>query len=182
MNELLDGSSSGYEGICHKCGTVIKTNIQGNELGTHICGPREELEKKINDAGSAYIIKEHLDAEEISGYDIGIFREMFVAGALSPEAAEFHTHALRIEMVAKCAKIQEEQYRKGFAEEADKALKTLSCHVYTSREVKKLLKQCWKASHEYADQVIRIVSGLSNFDKPTLPDRKTWINQTLKKS
>lgn len=36
-NELPDGTSSGYEGYCPKCNAIIETNIQGNEIGTHIC-------------------------------------------------------------------------------------------------------------------------------------------------
>jgi hypothetical protein len=43
MDELPDGSSSGYEGICPKCKMIIKTNIQGNELGTHVCEPKIKL-------------------------------------------------------------------------------------------------------------------------------------------
>lgn len=40
MGELLpDGSIGGYEGFCSKCGEVISTNIQGNEIGKHICNP-----------------------------------------------------------------------------------------------------------------------------------------------
>lgn len=34
---LPDGSLGGYEGYCHRCGETIKTNIQGNEIGTHAC-------------------------------------------------------------------------------------------------------------------------------------------------
>ena len=49
MNELPNGDSSGYEGICPKCKTVIKTNIQGNELGTHICNQMKDLENKIEE-------------------------------------------------------------------------------------------------------------------------------------
>lgn len=35
--ELPDGTRGGYEGYCPKCNKVIKTNIQGNEIGRHEC-------------------------------------------------------------------------------------------------------------------------------------------------
>lgn len=48
MGEILpDGSIQGYSGYCPKCGEVIKTNMQGDEMGTHECCPmsieREEV-------------------------------------------------------------------------------------------------------------------------------------------
>jgi len=40
MGEILpDGSIQGYEGYCPKCGKIIKTNSQGNEMGKHKCDP-----------------------------------------------------------------------------------------------------------------------------------------------
>ena len=36
-DELPDGTRGGYEGYCPKCGTVIQTNIQGNEISEHNC-------------------------------------------------------------------------------------------------------------------------------------------------
>jgi len=35
--EPIPSGSSGYEGYCPKCHKIIKTNIQGNELGKHNC-------------------------------------------------------------------------------------------------------------------------------------------------
>ncbi len=37
--ELPDGTMGGYQGYCPKCGEIIKTNIQGNEIGEHDCKP-----------------------------------------------------------------------------------------------------------------------------------------------
>lgn len=43
MGETLpDGTIGGYEGYCPVCGQVIKTNIQGNEIGEHTCNPTNE--------------------------------------------------------------------------------------------------------------------------------------------
>lgn len=40
MGEILpDGSIGGYEGYCPKCGKIIATNMQGNEIGYHKCEP-----------------------------------------------------------------------------------------------------------------------------------------------
>lgn len=37
--ELPDGTRGGYEGYCPKCGMIIKTNSQGNEISSHECVP-----------------------------------------------------------------------------------------------------------------------------------------------
>ncbi len=38
MGDVLPNSTiQGYEGYCQICGTIITTNIQGNEIGNHIC-------------------------------------------------------------------------------------------------------------------------------------------------
>lgn len=50
---------------------------------------------------------------------------------------------------------------------------------WNREEVEKLLDDCWEASDEYNDQLTRISVGLSNFDKPTYPDKETWIKQNL---
>ena len=50
--------------------------------------------------------------------------------------------------------------------------------LYTE-EVIKLLRQCWEASYDYTEQVFRINSGLSNFDKPTYLNKNEWINKKI---
>lgn len=53
-----------YEGYCPKCKAVIKTNIQGNEIGTHDCKPIDIGENeflnlsKLDDATKEEFIKE----------------------------------------------------------------------------------------------------------------------------
>ena len=38
MGEILpNGEIQGYQGYCPICKTIISTNIQGNEIGTHEC-------------------------------------------------------------------------------------------------------------------------------------------------
>lgn len=49
------------------------------------------------------------------------------------------------------------------------------------KKFQKLLKECWEASYDYCEQLNRINQGLSNFDKPTLPNKKQFINNSLKK-
>lgn len=66
----------------------------------------KELEQKINNAAHEnypYGSNASIGSKDRSLYEHK--NESFIAGAKSPEAAEFHTHALRIEMVAKCAKM-----------------------------------------------------------------------------
>ena len=89
---------------------------------------KEELKKKIKDAAIRDKAKQHTydkDSDRVAG---------FVAGALSSEAAEFHTHALRIEMVAKCAKLQVE----------------LKDSLYTKEEVEEFIKNAY--SYGYIDR------------------------------
>lgn len=52
--------------------------------------------------------------------------------------------------------------------------------LYSKDDVKKLLNECWDAADSYREQLDRIYSGMSNFDKPTLPNRKKWILNRLK--
>lgn len=54
-----------------------------------------------------------------------------------------------------------------------------TARLYTEEEIKKLLKQCWEASYDYTEQVFRINSGLSNFDKPTYLNKNEWINKKI---
>jgi len=51
--------------------------------------------------------------------------------------------------------------------------------IFTEDQVLKLLDECWEAADDYRDQIERIASGRSNFDKPTLPDKEEWIKENL---
>ena len=48
MGEILpNGEVGGYEGYCPNCRKVIKTNIQGNEIGSHVCNSQNKQVMKI---------------------------------------------------------------------------------------------------------------------------------------
>ena len=48
------------------------------------------------------------------------------------------------------------------------------------KELEKLLKECWEAADSYREQLDRIWAGNSNYDKPTYPNKKEWIENKLK--
>jgi len=51
---------------------------------------------------------------------------------------------------------------------------------FTHDEVEKLLNKCWNAADSYREQLERINSGYSNYDKPTKLNKKQWIKKNLK--
>lgn len=53
--------------------------------------------------------------------------------------------------------------------------------TYSEEEVTRLLNECWDASRDYTDQIIRISIGLSNFSQPTLPNKTKWFEENKKK-
>ena len=105
---------------------------------------KEELEKKIEEAARiAANLPIGFDYKEESYFNGQNIQKMetWITGAKSSEAAEYHTHNLRIEMVAKCAKMIAEfkatgEYRKGFADVADKALKEMGSTIHTDAEIR----------------------------------------------
>ena len=45
MGEILpDGSIQGYFKTCEICGKEIESNIQGSEMGKHVCKPIPKIE------------------------------------------------------------------------------------------------------------------------------------------
>lgn len=76
----------------------------------------KKLEKEIEEASYAYASKYSLSFRDV-------LSQGFRKGAKSEESKEFHTHALKIEMVAKCAKMQVD----------------LKKNLYTEEEVKELI-------------------------------------------
>lgn len=53
--------------------------------------------------------------------------------------------------------------------------------IISKKKLIKLLEQTWEQSSDYTDQVSRINSGLSNFDKPTEMNKTEFINSKIKK-
>lgn len=48
MGEVLpNGEIGGYEGYCPKCHKIIKTNMQGNEIGNHDCNTQNKQPMKL---------------------------------------------------------------------------------------------------------------------------------------
>lgn len=79
----------------------------------------KKLEKKIKEAAIEYS-KTSFDRDSIQRYE----RFAFMHGALSSEAEEYHNHNLKIEMVAKCAKLQVELKKSLYTEEEVKSIAT----------------------------------------------------------
>jgi hypothetical protein len=67
MSEVLpDGSIGRYQGYCPKCKAVISTNMQGNEIGYHIC-------KRI----AKYKIVRQSDRKIIKCHSLGVIADYF---------------------------------------------------------------------------------------------------------
>ena len=48
MGEILPNGENGwYEGYCPKCHKIIKTNMQGNEIGNHACNTQNKQLMKL---------------------------------------------------------------------------------------------------------------------------------------
>lgn len=53
--------------------------------------------------------------------------------------------------------------------------------LFTEEELKVFARRCWNASDDFREELDRIMSGNSNFDKPHSPNFKQWFDEHKKK-
>lgn len=89
MGEVLpNGEIGGYEGYCPKCHKIIKTNMQGNEIGNHACNTQNK-QPMILEKQDVYVVVSVKD--ELPGYSDDILVS-YDNGITFPESAAYREH------------------------------------------------------------------------------------------